>query len=81
MVIDRRQIDLGGAGDHPHRSGFVTVFHEQAFGDVENAFAGIESGFLIGHEITGPRKAAAYGNRSPPRFVQTFVLMVRPEPL
>jgi hypothetical protein len=57
MVIDRRQVDFRGAGDHPHRRPLVTVFHEQAFGDVENAFAGIESGFLIGHEIDGPRES------------------------
>jgi hypothetical protein len=42
VVIDRRQIDPGLAGDQAHRGAVEAVLHEQALGRVEDAAAGVD---------------------------------------
>jgi hypothetical protein len=54
MVVDRRQIDVSAGGNHAHRRPFIAMRHEQPLGHIEDAFASIVIGLLVGHEIAGP---------------------------
>ncbi|MNC49398.1 hypothetical protein D3C75_985730 [compost metagenome] len=48
MVIDRRQVDPGLAGNQPQRGFREPPFREQLLGSIENAF----NGFRLGHDYS-----------------------------
>jgi len=41
VVIDRSEVGVGRAGDHPHRGPVEAMLHEQALGRIEDAITGV----------------------------------------
>ena len=70
VIVDRGQVDLGGAGDQAHRSRLVTVLHEQPLRDIEDALARIVIRPWFRHLSPSQKNQAARPEEAPTALVQ-----------